>query len=58
MSSASVFAMIPVHKKVNERTGEQQQIWKDSKQVGPVICEEQEANDRHEDEKQDASSRT
>jgi len=55
-STIAVFAVTSMHEHVHEWTCEQQQIRKDAKQVCPMFCKKEEADDCQERQQHNASA--
>jgi hypothetical protein len=45
---AAVPTMASVHEKMHQRTGQDQQVWQDTKHMSPMLRQEEEAADKEE----------
>jgi hypothetical protein len=58
LTTAAMFAVTSMHEHVHERTREQQQIRKNSKQMSPLFREQEKGDDREKYDQHDAPSRS
>jgi hypothetical protein len=58
LAIVAVLSVASMHKEMHERTGQQQQIWKDAEQMSPMFGKQEEADDGQEHQQHNASART